>query len=459
MPVNSTHPDYDLRISDWRKCRDAFEGEAAIKAAGPAYLPRASGLSTEEYNAYKERALFYSITNKSVSALAGMATAKPAALSYPKELESYFKDASGMQFHELFTKSVSETLLMGRIGILVDRDGPGEPYFAIYTAESIINWAHDDAGKLVQVTLSEQYLETDANDKFKRTKKLRYRVLEIVNGVYTQTIYNAGESLASAGITPKNYGKPMNFIPFTVINPFGLGFEDSKPPMLDIVSVNISHYRSSADLEHGRHFTALPTPVVSGVDGSTTLKIGALSAWILPDPNARAYYLEFTGVGLGSLEKAITEKQSQLASLSARLLDNSKRGSEAAETVKLRYASETASLSTVVLAVEAGLTEIFTNICVLLDIKPEISIVLNKEFLDGRLSGAEVQKFVQSYLDGGMSKETLVYILRRGDVIPMNRTDEEELASLVQAEEARQQSAMAAASGTNQSSDNSGVTK
>ena len=81
MPVNSTHPDYDLRISDWRKCRDAFEGEAAIKAAGPAYLPRASGLSTEEYNAYKERALFYSITNKSVSALAGMATPKSMARS------------------------------------------------------------------------------------------------------------------------------------------------------------------------------------------------------------------------------------------------------------------------------------------------------------------------------------------------------------------------------------------
>ena len=291
-------------------------------------------------------------------------------------------------------------------------------------------------------------------DEFRNNNVQLMQKLQALEG-----IYNAGESLASAGITPKNYGKPMNFIPFTVINPFGLGFEDSKPPMLDIVSVNISHYRSSADLEHGRHFTALPTPVVSGVDGSTTLKIGALSAWILPDPNARAYYLEFTGVGLGSLEKAITEKQSQLASLSARLLDNSKRGSEAAETVRLRYASETASLSTVVLAVEAGLTEIFTNICVLLDIKPEISIVLNKEFLDGRLSGAEVQKFVQSYLDGGMSKETLVYILRRGDVIPVNRTDEEELASLVQAEEARRQSAMAAASGTNQSSGNSGVTK
>ena len=457
MPVNSTHPDYDLRIKDWKKCRDAFEGEDAIKAAGTAYLPRASGLTDEEYKAYKERALFYSITNKSVSALAGMATTKPATLNYNKELESYFKDAGGVQFHELFTKSISETLLMGRIGVLADRDGSNQPYFAIYTAESIINWNHDDSGVLTQVTLSERYLETDKNDRFKRTSKLRYRVLEMVDGLYTQTIYNDGDLSTGVTILPKNYGKPMKFIPFTVINPFGLGFDNSKPPMLDIVSVNISHYRSSADLEHGRHFTALPTPVVSGVDSSTTLKIGSMTAWVLPDHQARAYYLEFTGLGLGSLEKAIAEKQSQLASLSARLLDNSKRGSEAAETVRLRYASETASLSTVVLAVEAGLNEIFNNICALLDITPEISIVLNKEFLDGRLSGTEVQKFVQSYIDGGMSKETLVFNLRRGDVIPLNRSDDEEVASLVKTEEARQQSAMAAASGTNQSSDNSGV--
>ena len=459
MPVNSHHPEYEVRSKDWKKCRDAFEGEAAIKAGGTAYLPKASGLSEDEYRAYKERALFYSITNKTVSALAGMATAKPASLKFNDALKGYFTDAGGVQFHELYSKAIAETLLMGRFGVLVDRDGSNNPYFALYTAESIINWEIGEDGKLKMVVLSEKYLEKDANDKYKLTEKTRYRVLELTNNVYQQTIYDDKDMQTGLVVTPKNYGKSMSFIPFSVVNSFGLGFDNSKPPMLDIVSINISHYRSSADLEHGRHFTALPTPVVSGVDSTTVLKIGAMTAWVLPDHQARAYYLEFTGTGLGSLEKALTEKQSQLASLSARLLDNSKRGSEAADTVRLRYVSETASLSTVVLAVEACLNEVYRNICVLLDIAPDVSIVLDKEFLDGRLSGAEVQKFVQSYLDGGMSKETLVFNLRRGDVISPDRSDEEEIASLVKTEEARQQSAMASASGTNQSSDNSGVTQ
>ena len=459
MPVNSHHPEYDLRIKDWKMCRDAFEGEAAIKQGGTAYLPKASGLSNDEYKAYKERALFYSITNKTVSALAGMATAKQATLKYADLLKPYFADAGGVQFHELYSKSISETLLMGRFGILADRDGSNAPYFALYTVESIINWSHGQDGKLTQLVLSESYVEVDKNDKFQRLVKTRYRVLELIDGIYTQTLYTDADMASGVKIVPKNYGKPMNYIPFTVINPFGLGFDNSKPPMLDIVSINISHYRSSADLEHGRHFTALPTPVVSGVDGGTQLKIGSMTAWVLPDHTARAYYLEFTGVGLGSLEKALTEKQSQLASLSARLLDNSKRGSEAADTVRLRYVSETASLSTVVLAVEAGLNEVYRNICALLDINPDVSIALDKEFLDGRVSGTEVQKFVQSYIDGGMSKETLVFNLRRGDVISPSRSDEEEIASLVKAEETRKQSANAAALGANKTSDNSGVTK
>ena len=34
MPVNSQHPEYKARAEDWIKCRDAFEGQSAIKAAG-----------------------------------------------------------------------------------------------------------------------------------------------------------------------------------------------------------------------------------------------------------------------------------------------------------------------------------------------------------------------------------------------------------------------------------------
>jgi hypothetical protein len=224
----------------------------------------------------------------------------------------------------------------------------------------------------------------------------------------------------------------MDYIPFYAVNPMGVGWGNVKPPVLDIVDINISHYRSSADLEHGRHFTGLPTPIVSGVDGGSKMAIGSTTAWVLPDKDAKAYFLEFTGQGLLSLEKALSEKQSQLASLSARLIGQSSNGSEAAETVRLRYTSETASLTSVVRSVEALLNRVYKTVAKMESLdESSVSILIDKEFLSSKMTGPEIKSFVDSYLAGGISKETLVFNLRRGDALSPGRTDQQELGAIL----------------------------
>jgi hypothetical protein len=307
---------------------------------------------------------------------------------------------------------------------------------APYTAEGIINWRTDSQGNPTLVVLQESTMEQSDTDEFELEEEVQYRVLRLVNSVYSQDLYDDdGEYIKS--VTPLNMGVPMDFIPFYIVNPFGLGFDMHKPPVLDIVDINISHYRTSADLEHGRHYTGLPVPVVSGVDGSTKLRIGSAMAWVLPDANAKAYYLEFTGQGLVSLEKALSEKQSQLASLSARLIGQSSNGSEAADTVRLRYMSETASLAAVVRAVEALMNRVYRGLAMMESLDPTtISIKLDKEFLDSRMSSTDLRELVKAYIEGGVSKETLVFNLRRGDVLPPDRTDLEEVAAIDAAKKA-----------------------
>lgn len=450
MPVNSQHPEYKARAEDWIKCRDAFEGQSAIKAAGVKYLPKLSEQTTDDYNAYKTRALFYSITSKTISALVGMASSKRPIVTHPTELDKFFLDDSGVQFYEMLSQSLSENLLMGRFGILVDRpESGGLPELVGYTAESIINWRTDEHGNPTMVVLAENVAKQESNDEFEIETEPQYRVLRLQNGVYTQSIYSEKGDFVKT-VTPLNIGKTMDFIPFFVVNPFGVGFDMHKPPVLDIVEINISHYRTSADLEHGRHFTGLPVPVVSGVDSSTKLRVGSMVAWVLPDHQAKAYYLEFTGQGLISLEKALSEKQSQLASLSARLLDNSKKGSEAADTVRLRYMSETASLAAVARAVEALLNKAYKTVAIMEGLEEaSVSIKLDKEFLDARLSSAELRELVGAYISGGISKETLVYNLRRGDLLSPDRKDMEEVNALIAAEKAKQASQQSSGTGNN----------
>lgn len=431
MPVNSVHPLYLANQDKWERCRDAFEGSDAIKAKGVKYLPALIDQSSAEYRAYKDRALFYSITSKTIESLVGLAMQKEAIISRPEKMAHYFEDNSGVEFYELLDRAFTETMLMGRFGVLIDRplDG-GPPNPVPYLSESILNWDTDANGRLTFVVLHESILVPSANDRFVKTYENQYRVLELVDGVYTQMLYDKGMQLVST-VVPTNYGVAMDYIPFYIVTPSGIGSTVDKSPMLDIVEINISHYRTSADLEHGRHFTGLPTPVVIGVDASTVLKIGSMTAWIIPNERGDAKYLEFTGEGLRSLEKALSEKQSQLASLSARLIDSSTRGSESPETVKMRYASENANLVAISRSVEAFINIVYRTIADMESLdRDEVRVELARDFVAKSLTSKEVKEMVEAYFEGGISKETLIYNLRKGGVLDPLRSDEDEISSI-----------------------------
>lgn len=431
LPDKVKHPQYSDIESEWELLRDCFLGSKRVKARGERYLPRLGGQSYDDYELYKRRALFFPITGKTVSSLSGFATLKPPLLTYPADMTEYFKDSvQAYQFTELLMQSVTEILLMGRIGLLIDAPKEaGNPYICSYTAENIVNWGTDDQQRLTWILLHEVAYDT-GDAIFEYNPRHQYRMLSLEDGVYTQTIYN--EKMERVGaIVPMFSGRAINFIPFIIIGALGVHANVDRPPMLDIATINISHYMSSADLEWGRHFTGLPTPVVSGVDGSTTLKIGGTTAWILPQPEAKAYFLEFTGQGLQSLEKAMSEKINLMASMSARLVDSNTKGSEAAETVRLRYMAETASLVQVLGSIESGFNLIYRQLATLINSNPEqVKIELHRDVLSVSLHPSELRELFSAYFSGGISKETLVYNLRRGNYIDPERKTEDELAAI-----------------------------
>ena len=407
-----THPRYNSRIAQWIKCRDAFEGEDQIKSKGETYLPRLKGQSDDDYNAYKRRALFYSITAKSLAALVGMSLSAGMRISYPSAMTRYFEDSTMIQFSELIATTLQEVLLQSRVGIMIEApEVEGNPYPVTYIAEDIVDWTEAADGTLEFVRLREEVEVRNSTGEIVLIEQ--YRELSFdADGYYQQRKIRLDSDIT---ITPTFAGYKLRYIPFYAVNPIGVGFKDLKPMMLDIASINISHYLSSADLEHGRHFTGLPTPVILGGEVNGDLHIGSTKFLIIPTKGSDAKYLEFTGQGLQSLEKAMTEKQGLLASMSARLLDNSTRGSEAAEAVKLRYSSETASLKTVVESVNKCINSVYRKIAEMIREDPnDVSIILGTDFMESYLSPAEMTALFDGYFNGAVSVETLVYNMRKG---------------------------------------------
>lgn len=460
MSVAAVHPDYKTQEPQTRKCRVAIEGEDAVKAAGQEILPKLGGMDESEYQAYKARALFFTATYRTVIGLAGTIMRKPLTFDKIKEDDDLILHAgiNDEDFNTLATKSCVETLGVGRVGLLVDAGKASQdPYVATYTSENITNWRYNEIGGkriLTLVVLKEEYEKQDSADFFTVEKKTQYRVLSLKksNAEADAAIPAAGEETGLIYVqevwreieitddnkdgwevveesTPTMAGnRPIDFIPFRIILADPNAEAIGKSPVLDLVNVNMSHYRTSADLEHGRHFTSLPTPWASGFDvpNGGKLQIGGSTAWLAQDKGATAGYLEFTGAGLGSLEKALQEKEKMMAVLGARLLEQQTLDSEAAETVKLRHQGEGSVLSSLALLVEEGLNAVLNWLLRWRSEATEAKVTVNKDFDVISIDHQMVLALMQSMQAGAISWNTFFYNIKKGELIPDDVTEEDE---------------------------------
>jgi len=421
-------PDYLRYLNAWSKIRDCFDGEDRIKSLGTRYLPQLSGQSNADYNNYLTRALFFPITGKTATAMCGLAMAKAPKIQTNDIMAPFFKDDKiGYQWSELMMTTYLEVIMQGRYGILIDAPVVGStmPSICPYIAESIPKWKLDPlTGQAVSIILREMREVEDPSDPHAVNVQTVLRNCFIgPDGLYH--VQELNDDLEPVGplVTPTFMGNTIDFIPFTVIGASGVHGQCDKPPMQDISTINLSHYLTSADLEWGRHIVGLPTPVISGVDSSTQLKIGGTAAWILPDAGAKAYYLEFQGLGLKSLETAMQDKIQLMASISARLADTG-NGSEAAEAVRLRYLGESASIAQIVTSVELGLNQVFAMVAKLMKTEAPI-IEMNKDLMGPTMTVKDMAVLFEAYLGGALDKGTLIYNLRQMDLLDPDVTDEE----------------------------------
>lgn len=464
MPVNTHHPEYDVKTPLWKKARDTSAGEEAVKAAGALYLPTLSASEQSDYESYKKRASFFTATGRTIDGLSGCITRKPTKIELPGSAKP--EDAldgigyAGERIDEMIGVSVREELTTGRLGILVDapQDEDAKPYACIYYAENIINWREavlDGRKSLIMVVLVENVDDVDPDDAYAHVAVTIYRCLhlgtrpaytdrgtiaegytsqDVERGFYYQEIWmedpkaknEKDKFVLLETIVPRKVGGVLwDEIPFTFVGPTSTAPTPEEPPLLDLMNVNLSHYRTSADLEHGRHFTALPTPWFAGfgLEGNT-VKIGSGVGYATETPGAHAGMLEFTGAGLASLSTALTEKEKQMAVLGSRLLEGQKAGVEAVEAIKLRTAGEQSALTLIADVLSQAWTTIvrwwweWANAGVTDDVLEKITIELNKEFNLLGLDAQTLTALMAMLQGGGISWETWVFNLKRAEILP-----------------------------------------
>ena len=386
-----------------RRVRDVLEGSDRVKARGEMYLPRLSGQTDEEYFAYRMRANFFNMSALILKINLSMITKSPPRFYYTanplgSQLHSTANSRGSQRqyvenddeflkiFFPIYTSVASELISIGRVGIFVNNiaanNSSVDSAFTIIPTESVFV---DDDGT---VTVGNRIFQTDQSGVIVATSGDGADV--------TQFIYNS---------------RPLTDYPFTIANAYGLSVKAIKPPLLDVVDINLSHYRTSADLEHGRHFTGLPTPVITGAKVEGHITVGSEKAIVLPPTGAKAYFLEFKGEGLEHLSKALKEKQAQASYFSSRLQDTSIRGSESKEAVSLRYASDMVTLYSISLASEQLINESIRFANKYFDAGLPY-IETNKSFTT--MSRKDIKLLTEKLLDGSITMEEFDSALAKG---------------------------------------------
>ncbi len=364
-----TAPGYTTSAEGWAKVRDCISGEHTIKAAKEKYLPRPAGMSGEyadAYDAYIERAHFPQVCSYALQGALGVVVTKLPEFNVPKKIEYLLKEATkdGITIQQLFLDMIIEILTTGRCPLVVDIvEETNEFKFVRYNAESLINWKSETMGAEKNLILGvlKEALPLD-DDIFSHEVETVYRVLYIDQdtGQYQLKLYGDQGEYEDFSATPAYMGKTLDEIPLFIAGSINNGVNLQPVPLLSVANCSVQIYRKEADLANSEYLSCNPTLVMAGASNDDDLPnvVGSSVMIVLPDAQARVFYTVTDTAALQHVKEHIQDLYEEAIRHGVAILD-SRKGVESAEALRIRQATQSASIYSIYLsalnAIRSGL--------------------------------------------------------------------------------------------------------
>lgn len=389
--VKEPRKEYSDTLPSVTKNRLAVAGQRAVRAAGVQCLePLASmlcetnyvdgvsqvnytnSLTTEglaKYNKYLKNAYYYGATGRTVTGLGGLISSKDPVKEIPSSI-SYMEEnvnGKGQTLRDFSSDAVSEAFASTRSGILVARPSTPEgaskldeetmnlrPKLLHYKFESIINWDYEVVNNVEKLSLLVLKESTTKRKGFKVETESQYRVLELIDNVYHQSLYDdSGEILEES--TPVIFnGQKSDEIPFYEI----VAETETKAVIDDLVDANFEHYNIYADYGSKLHYSSFVIYTENGNEhNNNNMIIGNGVKWngsadgsfgiLQPDGNADSHRL------------ALQDTELRMAALGAEMLKPRTSGAESAEAKSLDQVAQNSTTANVAITVSDAITKAF----------------------------------------------------------------------------------------------------
>ncbi len=443
-PTNDDNPGDDpswitsevLDMSEnWAPIDCCVGGTQYFRKYAAAFLPQEP---KEDESAWERRVSHSTLSPYTVriaEQAAGLILRKPIQLSSQNEggiLDPYWEefaeniDGFGTTLDSFARKLAINSVLYGHSAILVDYPSTESasnlaeeralglrPYFIEVSAKNILGWRKSQSSPIAPITqIRINELVTEPLGAFGDQVIRQIRVLEpgswkVYRKIENQDkwfVYQEGET-------------SVGNIPLAVTYSQKEGELISKPPLLPIANLNIAHGQRTADLSHSLHVAALPILVLQGFDDTDNeIGLSANSAILLP-PEGNASYVEPAASAFVAQQGFITELENQMSNLGISTLFSQKMAAETAESKQLSRNDSDSLLSVVSKDLQACLQEAFDHAASFIGIEPPI-VSLDRDFDLAQLDGNQVQQYTQLWINGAITHETLLEMLKQGEVLP-----------------------------------------
>lgn len=440
------HETFNKRTQQFKKLRDCFEGQDAIREAGTEYLPKPGGMpdTTEGstmYASYKGRAMYYSVLERTLRSLLGIVFRVPPMVDVPDKIKQTTDalTSEGDSLDESVRTAVLEALHMGRHGIMLElpvgERTDAQPYIAHYNAEDITDWREDVIDGRKQLTM---VMLRDALREGDERGTERFRELVLVDDVYMQRCWcakkvdgKAADAVCEEEITPLIRGQAIAYIPFWFIGPYSNKPRLEKSPMLDLANESLNHYQIGADWRQALHMLAQPTPYIASDtlfsdDKLTPNLIGASTFWVIPS-DARPGMLEYSGAGTRDLHDALIKSENTMAALGAKLVHRG-RQPETAEATRVKARDEISVVESTVMSVEDAYQSVLTTMADWMGIAQPVTFGMDRDFIEEKVDASMLATLIKAcFEDKALSRNVYHLNLQRGGIMPTSRTVDDEI--------------------------------
>lgn len=432
------------RWDQWELIRDCLDGEVAVKSKGLKYLPyptskRVTNKEFDEhrYENYKSRAVFFNAVSRTLHDLMAQVFVKSPVFNVNEDdpvLKSLIDNASGdgVTLNQTSNSLLQQVLSYAYCGLLVNvpdykqlsirdyEDLKYKPTIEVVSPFNIRNFKYSTiSGKevLSLLVLEQSFILYD-NDGFEIKRKPQITVFTNNGEHVSRIIYLEGDSgwkTVESKILLDIKGKPVKEIPFFFLGSDNNNPYPDNPIMYDLASLNISHYRNSADYEEMLFIAGQPTLVLSGLKvdknkASSDLQLGSHSAILLDNGGTSSLMQIKSDSGLS---ENLERKEKLMAKIGAKFLDTS-HVSKTATQVKLENPSQGSILGKCAINVSDVIKKSLIYVHSLLNLNSDdVDFQLNTDFEYNKLSSDNLQFALNCYNDGVLTLNEVRALLGR----------------------------------------------